>query len=496
MENMRNWGFCRAIATLGVVAAAGVTSTALAATHRVNSDEALYLATRSVKPGDIVEIEGGRTYKGRQFFEVAGTEKAPITVRGVPKDGKRPIIAGGDSTIYVSADHYVFESIEVTGGTSRCFFIEAHDVTLRDMVVHGCAHHGLLAADYRTGTIVIERSEFYDSGEGGRHHQIYVASDQVNHPGSVFRLQHSYIHDGNGGNNVKSRCERNEIYFNWIEGARYHELELIGPDVDNPPDRREDSDVVGNVLVKGNPEAHGIRLGGDGTMDTDGRYRLVNNTFVMMNGDRSAIRLFEGIESLELYNNAFVSAAGGPVILMRTDRVEWTRGKGLIVGSHNFIPSGSSMVPSELVDTVGGGHAGFGDLAAHDLRPKAGSLLVDAGTSTMPTHRDAPFPRPLASASHHPPMATLGAVRARSVRGAVDIGAFEQGATAEATAPTPVPPVARSMPAPVSAPAGSSAPAAGRSRCQCSLPGGTEGGSENTAPWLLGLMLAALRRRR
>ena len=34
----------------------------------------------------------------------------------------------------------------------------------------------------------------------------------------------------NGGNAVKSRAQRNEIYYNWIEGAVYHELELIGPD--------------------------------------------------------------------------------------------------------------------------------------------------------------------------------------------------------------------------------------------------------------------------
>jgi hypothetical protein len=44
------------------------------------------------------------------------------------------------------------------------------------------------------------------------------------HPGSVFRLQYCFVHDANGGNNVKSRAERNEIYYNWLEGAVYHEL--------------------------------------------------------------------------------------------------------------------------------------------------------------------------------------------------------------------------------------------------------------------------------
>lgn len=65
-------------------------------------------------------------------------------------------------------------------------------------------------------------------------------------------------HHSNGGNNVKSRAERNEIYYNWIEDAYYHELELIGPDPGGAPDgwseelKREDSDVVGNVLRKTN----------------------------------------------------------------------------------------------------------------------------------------------------------------------------------------------------------------------------------------------------
>ncbi len=49
-------------------------------------------------------------------------------------------------------------------------------------------------------------------------HQIYMATDESAHPGSVFRMQFCYMHDGAGGNNVKSRSERNEIYYNWIEG--------------------------------------------------------------------------------------------------------------------------------------------------------------------------------------------------------------------------------------------------------------------------------------
>lgn len=487
---------CSAAAALCLVADP---AEAHAETHRITNDEQLYAASRQVKPGDVIEIEGGKTYKGRIFFEEAGEPDKPITVRGIKKNGKRPILKGGDNTVYVSGNHYLFESIELTGGTSRCMFVLAHDITMRDMVIHDCPAHGLLSADRESGTLVVDSCEFYGSGNEGRHHQIYVTTDQNAHPGAVFRLQNSYIHDATGGNNVKSRAERNEIYFNWIEGALYHELELIGPDVDNPPERREDSDVVGNVLVKGNPEAHGIRIGGDGTMDTDGRFRFVNNTFVMLNGDRSAIRLFDGVESVELYNNVFVAQDGSPVILFRTDRVKWTRGKPLLIGSHNYIPTGSKKVLEGLTNTVSGDPK-LVDLAGFDLRPADTSPLIDAGTATHPTHPDAAFPRPLAKVSGQPPNRTLGPAVARPARGTIDIGAFEAG-----PAGSPAASGAPSLPVPTAAPGEQPTPAAstphpvssqGSSRCFCEAPGSATSGSGPIGPVmaLLGLATLALRR--
>ena len=491
---------CSASASLCLTSDPGA---AHAETHRVTNDEQLFIASRQVKPGDVIEIEGGKTYKGRIFFEQQGEPNKPITVRGIKKDGKRPILKGGDNTVYASGNHYLFESIELTGGTSRCMFVLAHEVTMRDMVIRDCPALGLLSADRDSGTLVVDRCEFYGSGKEGRLHQIYVTTDQNAYPGAVCRLQSSYIHDANGGNNVKSRAERNEIYFNWIEGALYHELELIGPDVDNPPERREDSDVVGNVLVKGNPEAHGIRIGGDGTMDTDGRFRFVNNTFVMLNGDRSAIRLFDGVESVELYNNVFVTRDGSPVTLFRTDRVKWTRGKALVTGSHNYIPTGSREVLDGLSNTVGGADAKLVDLAGFDFRPADGSPLVDAGTATRPSNPEAPFPRPLGDVATHPPSRSLGPTVARPSRGTIDIGAFEAGplpdggiaASAAPSLPSPTPgpgeppTPAASTPNPVSS--------QGSSRCFCAAPGGDSSG---TAPIggvgiLVGLMAFARRRR-
>ena len=71
--------------------------------------------------------------------------------------------------------------------------------------------------------------------------------------------------------NIKSRAERNEIYYNWVSGGFYGEIELIGPDPHgnkkvSTDTAREDSDVVGNVFqhipTQGTRMA---RVGGDGT---------------------------------------------------------------------------------------------------------------------------------------------------------------------------------------------------------------------------------------
>jgi MYXO-CTERM domain-containing protein len=138
-----------------------------------------------------------------------------------------------------------------------------------------------------------------------------MATDELAHPGSVFRMIGCWIHDANGGNNVKSRAERNGI-----EGAYYHELELIGPDpAGGVPEAtaREDSDVVGNVFVKrGANEAFAVvRFGGDGTGQSLGRYRFAFDTVIVAPGSTAAaFRLFSGLESVEMHGNVFAMRGG------------------------------------------------------------------------------------------------------------------------------------------------------------------------------------------
>lgn len=383
-----------------------------------------------LKAGDTVKVYGGATYAGGVRFTNSGTATSKITILGVRVNGVRPVLSGSTTTVEFAGDHYVFQGFDVTAGSSRCVFHHADDITIRDSVIHDCPTHGLLGADADSGSLTLEYSEVHHCGSGDTHHQIYMATDETAHPGSVFRMQYNYVHDGLGGNNVKSRAERNEIYYNWVEGAYYYELELIGPDGQDEALAREDSDVVGNVLYQGYTTRthYAVRIGGDGTGQTWGRYRFLNNSVVMGNASTSAVfRPFDGIESVELHNNVLYRQGGGAVTVFKDTDASWAGGR-VVGGSNNWVTSGSSLVPSEWSNTRRGTSPGFNNVASRDLGLAASSPLRDAGNSTPTSPAGHAFPRPEASARYEPPRHAAQAVDTavkRVLVGTVDIGAYE-----------------------------------------------------------------------
>ena len=410
-------------------------SPALAATWQVGPTrtyKTLGAVAGLLAPGDIVELDGNATYGGNVTFSRPGSAAQPITVRGVRVNGKRPVISGGSNGIEAAASHYVFEALDITASTTRCFFHHADDITVRDSVIHDCPAHGLLGADADAGSLLLEYSEFHHSGATDQRHQIYMATDETAYPRSVFRMQHCYVHDGNGGHNVKSRAERNEIYGNWIEGAFYQEVELIGPDGQDEGLAREDSDVVGNVFRKTRASAV-ARFGGDGTGQTHGRYRFAFNTVLVQPNTSTVIRLFDGVESIEASNNVFAAIGGGVVRNVVEDvYASWSSGGRLVAGSNNWVATGSSLVPSEWSGTRTGTDPRFVNAATLDLVPGTGSPLLDAALASAAGVPNHPFPSPLVVPAFLPPNheAELpGNARTRGLVGVADIGAFEAGSS-------------------------------------------------------------------
>jgi hypothetical protein len=413
--------------------AVGQRGSELGVTYQVGPGKAyadLPSVASKLLPGDVVEVyPTSGAYAGNVIFSRPGSAAAKITIRGVKVNGARPAIAGGTNTVEFRGNHYVFEGFDVSGGASRVLYHHAHDVTIRDTVVHDGPNHGILGADTDSGSLTLDYVEVARCGSGDQKHSIYVATDETRYPSAVFRMQHSYVHDSRGGNSVKSRAGRNEIYYNWVEGGTYRELDLVGPDGQDASLKREDSDVVGNVIYQ-TKGVHPVRVGGDGTGATSGRYRFVNNTFLQRAGNtKAAIQAFDKIETLELHNNVFYRLGGGSMQLVRDLEAVWVSGAARTSGTKNWAPTGSTGIPAGVTGTVTGADPKFVNASGRDLRLASGSPLINAGASSFASPSGYTFPAPLAVPAFLPPAHVLervGGALPRVLSGGIfDISAFE-----------------------------------------------------------------------
>jgi len=396
-------------------------------------------------PGDIVEVDGDATYPGGVTFANNGEPGNPIIIRGIRVNGKRPVFAGvSDAPVLPAAvvrfwgSHYVMEGFDITPAgdphASRGFYNVADDITLRNSVVHDCPFTGISSSD-RSGSLRLEYVEVHHCGAGTTAHQIYVGSDNTVYPNAVFHMEFCYIHDGTGGNNIKSRVGLTQIYYNWIEGASYHELDLDGadPHAQAPATAnlvREDADVVGNVILK-LPSSRGIvaNVGGDSLGWSNGRYRFVNNTIVLPSnnvGKGTVFQLKNAVQTMEVYNNLIYRYGGGPVKLL--GQVDWfTTVLPQIVGSNNWIPLKSVSIPATLTNTLTGTDPNVRNADGYDFTPWMGGMLAGAGATSTPSPVGLEFPSPLTSPLFVPAMRTVYAVDSpvpRQINGPIDIGAY------------------------------------------------------------------------
>lgn len=362
-----------------------------------------------VQPGDVVEVDGNATYPAVRL-ETGGTAERPVLYRGVVVNGKRPVISGGSNTVHFMGSHVVFDGFEVTAGSERCVFHEADDITLCRTVVHDCPRHGILGADTGSGTLILSQIEVYGAGgeiEGeSLKHPIYIATDPEAYPNSTFRLEFSYLHDNNGGNTVKSRARRTEVYFNWIESSprMYYTIEAIGSE-EFDPHPRQDSDIVGNVLV--HLSSSGMRFGGDGSGTSRGRVRFVNNTVVVGSGFDEytpVIRFYDEIDAFDASNNVFVRLGGGAFRIIR-DEASWVRGSPTIGGSKNWVPTAASEVPSTWTSTLTGSTPGLTmttTLTSLNVSLAANSPLRAAGTASIAGTAGMEIATPLTTLAYQP----------------------------------------------------------------------------------------------
>lgn len=446
---------CLAALLAMIPAAASATTYTVGPSGRQYTQLSAVFSNNNLAAGDIVEVDGNATYTGGIVVgdDDGGTEANPVIIRWRRVAGAtRPVLQGGGHTIkFEQSNHIVFEGFEVRGGTTTCIFSEAHNVTVRDAYIHDCPSHGILAADQNSGAFTLEYSEIANSGQGNTRHAIYMQSDEVAFPDTVFRMRYNYVHDATGGVLVRVRHQRAEIYYNWIEGSDLHEIELIGPDCETQKPawtadlRREDADVVGNVIIhdSGSRSGNALRIGGDLEGRNQGRTRLANNTIIFDRaGAVNAVLVQLGQGSLEMQNNAIYQPSGSPAIVRENpasdvdvptcgpqSREPWSGGRK-VAGSNNWVQTSASLVPAEWTGTVRGTDPRFTNVAQRSLRPLAGSPLINAGNNSPVTPAAFPFPTPLVLAAFDPPLRAkmgIGAQKARTaLGGTIDIGALEE----------------------------------------------------------------------
>jgi hypothetical protein len=379
--------FRRLLVCVGLVCASGLVQATVYQVGPGRVYKNLQAVTGLLKGGDTVMVDGGVSYPGGVTF---GLHTGPaIQIIGLRVNGRRPIITGSTAVMRVFGSHYVIEGFDITeggdAGTKRCFYNAGDDVTLRDCVVHDSRCTGIAGSD-SSGSLTLDRVEVFHCGTGLYAHQIYVGSSLANYPAALFRMQYCYVHDGTGGNNVKSRVTRNEIEYNWIEGAAYHELDMVGPDPKaqkTPPGGIHcDADIIGNVFVKrANTAGTLARFGTDSTASSRGRYRFINNTVVVESRKAAGFGLFwfKGeVDSLSVWNNVFATSVGP----MKFVRLEVTLTPQLS-GDGNWVPAGSASVP-QAWGIFTGPDPGFVNAAGGDYRPAPGSPLIGAGKAFPP----------------------------------------------------------------------------------------------------------------
>jgi hypothetical protein len=382
--------------------------------------------TDLLKPGDVVEVAGDATYPGDVTLTKSGTAEHPITIRGLRRNGRRPVISGGGIGVhFAEANYYVFEGFEVERASARGIRHRGAFNVIRDTYVHDCPDQGILGSDTKSGSLTLEYVEVARCGGPPGGHQIYVSTDPVAYPGAVFRMQHCYIHDASWGNGVKSRCERNEIYSNWVESTSLRALVLIGRDQEAGP-RPMHSDVVGNVLIN-TTDLPVVQIGHDGRyFGSRGRYRFANNTFLLSAECPTAIQARWQLESVEMHNNVFYRIGGEPIEILNEDSADWITGRRICAGQRNWV-SERSLCPPEWTGTITGADPGFVDVAAYDLHLASGSALIDAGTATTWAAPGYPFPAPLPEPEFLPPSRGIeptGGARPRHHLDGGDVGAF------------------------------------------------------------------------
>ncbi|WP_273034957.1 hypothetical protein [Massilia timonae] len=369
-------------------------------------------AFAKAKAGDVIEIQGGKTYSG----DVCAITASDLTIRGVngrPKIDAAGKNAQGKAIWVVKGNNITVENVEMYGAkvpdkNGAALRLEGTNFTLRSSFLHD-NQNGILSGANANSNVVIEYSEFGYNGYGdGYSHNLYIG----NIASLVFRF--NYSHDANVGHNLKSRAKLNTITYNRFSSTPSGQT---GSTKSGKPSYEIDlpnggtSYVIGNVIHQ--PSAHNnpgmLAYGLEGATNPGQDLYVVNNTFLNDDSSRGTFVLIGGkvTKAALIQNNIF-------------------GGTGTVTGQASAVQKSNfrSVAP------------GFVNRAQYDLRPTANALVINAATA--PGKSASGFSlAPTAQYKH------TAASETRPASSALDIGAYESAApTATPSIPAPSVPAA------------------------------------------------------
>lgn len=408
--------------------------------------------THNLQAGDIIRVyRKGTPYRDKFLLHGVGTAGSPIKLQGVPdSSGALPELTGEDARTDTSvkywnedrqivligqydtmkSDYIIVENFVLHGANSHNTYYDdngniqsyatnacgvrseyADHVTIRNCEIYG-NENGVFNGSGDPQEITIENCYIHDNGmespSSYLQHNIYMGSGGA---GSVATVQYCRFGEmQNDGQQCKFRTETVIFRYNWVEGGRNSQLDIVEDASNGAP---SNAYVYGNVIFKPADTNNGriVHYGGDqGGTTRSGTCYFFNNT-VIINNSSTSTRLFQISKS-----GCSVQANYNIFYRNTTGTVNVYDGYQNISGSYNWLSDGISQ-QSLFSDNVVGTDPGFVDFATKNFGLTAGSPCLDRVASPS-------FPAGHTLDKQYLPHENY---EARSDTGNLDLGAFLVG---------------------------------------------------------------------
>jgi len=309
--------------------------------------------TDDLMPGDEIRVHFKEPpYTDKFLVQGQGTIDQPIKIIGIPDaSGKKPVLDGVNAMAtsdYICtnedrqiikigqadymASFIIIDGFEIRNANNTYTFVNASgndqsyndnasairvengsNITIRNCIVH---HNGNgIQTGKDTHNVLIEFCQIYQNGvcqwENSYIHNMYLSGRN----GNTVTVQYNYIGELlSQGQQVKSRAETFVFRYNWLEGGRNAQMDLV-EDYDISNTVPYNAYVYGNVIIKPDPSDNSviIHFGGD-QPDTNrlGTLHFYHNTCVIKDtktcGSRRIFKISSEAAQVIANNNIFYLA--------------------------------------------------------------------------------------------------------------------------------------------------------------------------------------------